>query len=225
VSTSTTETKTILTAVSKDSVTLELDAIVEVAGKRFAAEPQIIKQGFHGDAVNQDLKVKDPVAGQVTIEGRKVPCRIVQLECDGTTNKTMTSIYCSDTVAPYLLRRESVTSDLDGKNTLSDTTVEVVAQDVPWKVRSDIKNTCLTRTVHRHPKGTVTTWAITSTEVPGGVVSHSSKETDRNGRLIGRNTLELVDYGLQYDEEDKGGILRFKRRPRYRESSTRYPPR
>jgi hypothetical protein len=223
VSTSTTDTKSILTELSKDGVTLELDAVAEVAGKRFAAEPQIIKQGFHGEAVSRDLKVKEPAAGQVSIEGRKVPCRVVQLECAGAANKTVTNVYYSDTLAPYVLKRESITSDPEGKNTLSETTVEVLAQDLPWKVRSEIKSASILKTVHKHPKGTVTTWAIVSSEVPGGVIAHSSKETDKSGRLVARSTLELVDYGLQCEEDERGGVFRSKRRRSAR--SVPYSPR
>ena len=32
--------------------------------------------------------------------------------------------------------------------------------------------------------------------VPGGVVSHSSGDTDANGKTIRRSTLELIDYAI-----------------------------
>jgi hypothetical protein len=192
-----------------------------VAGKPFDAEPQTVKQGFHGETLCKDLKIKEQTAGQVTIEGRKVPCRIQQLECMGPTSKTVTRVYYSDTVPPYVLRREATTTDVDGENTLSETTVEVVAQDMPWKILTQRKGTTILKTVHKHPKGTATTWTLSSFEVPGGIVSHTSKEVDKSGRVIRRSTLELLGYELQYDEEPEQriGPLGRKRRPRLRDTT------
>jgi len=221
VSPSTAETTTSLVSVDKDSVTLEVQTTVEVAGKRFDAEPQNVKQGFHGETLCKDLKVKEQTAGQVAVEGRKIPCRIQQLECTGPTSQTVTRIYYSDTVPPYVLRREATTTDLDGENTLSETTVEVVAQDMPWKILAQRKGITILKTVHKHPKGTATTWTLSSADVPGGIVSHTSKEVDKSGRVIRRSTLELLGCGLQCDDEPEQriGPLGRKRRPRLRDTS------
>ena len=59
VSTSRTDTKTTLLEVSNDSVTLEVEACMEVAGKRFQVEPQTVKEGFHGEMAGSD----DPTEG------------------------------------------------------------------------------------------------------------------------------------------------------------------
>jgi hypothetical protein len=218
VNTSTTETRTILASVGKDGVVLEVQVIVEVAGKRFEAEPQVVKQSFYGDIVGNNLKLSEPSEGHVTIEGRKIPCHIQRLEytSPNSSHKTTTTLYYSDTVAPYVLRRETTTTDADGSTTLNETTIEVVTLDVPCKVLGEIRSAALVRTITRHAKGTITTLTFTSPEVPGGVVSHTSKETDKAGRLTRRSTLELVDYGLQCDEDAGGASYfgRFKRRPR-----------
>ena len=78
---------------------------------------------------------------------------------------------------------------------------------------------CL-KIVQRHAKGTVVTLAMTSSEVPGGVVSHLSKETDTSGRLVCRSNLELVSYGLQ-PEEERTGLFGRKRPPRTRKPAPR----
>src|SRR3990167_7403034 len=57
VSTSTTDSKTTLVDIDNDGVTLEIQASMEVAGKRFEAEPQTVKQGFHGELVGPNLKL------------------------------------------------------------------------------------------------------------------------------------------------------------------------
>ncbi len=111
---------------------------------------------------------------------------------------------------PYVLKREGVTTSADGKTVRSETAVEVVALDMPVRVRGETRSGSYVKTVHRNLKGTVTTLAVLLSDVPGGVVSHSSKEVDKSGRLIRRSTLELLDCGT---EPDRSAPIR-KRPPR-----------
>ena len=214
-STSATDTKTTLVDIDNDGVTLEIQACMEVAGKRFEAEPQTVKQGFHGDLVMPNLKLQAPVAGQVTIEDQKISCKVQQLESTGPDSKTVTTIYYCLALPPYLLKRESVTTDLEGKNVLSETTMEVISLNMPSEIRQgETKNGAYTMTVHKNGKGAVTTLAVlVLPEVPGGVVSSSSKEVDKTGRLVRRSTLKLVDYNDDPDK-DRTGLFGRKRPPR-----------
>ena len=225
-STSTTETRTTLMQVDAEGVTLELEVVHEVAGKQFAAEPRTVRQGFHGELICQNLKVNESRPGQVVIEGRKIPCRTVQLECSAPTSKTVTQVYYSDVVAPYLLKRHSVTSDLDGNNMLSETTADVVGLEMPSKARPKIRRMALIKTVNKHAKGTVVTWTYTSPAVPGGVIGHDSRELDKDGRLIRRSRLQLIGYGSAPEREWIGRFGRKRAlRPRKPKSGIRYVPR
>lgn len=214
VSTSTTDTKTILVDLDNDGVTLEIQACIEVAGKRFRAEPQTIKQGFHGELVGANLRIDGPTDALLTIEGQKIPCKLEHLESLVSNGKTVTKIYYSLTVAPYILKRESVTSDPESKNVLSQTTVEVTALNMPVEVLGELKNVSQVKTVHSSGNGTLTTWADVLPEVPGGVVGNSSKETDKSGRLVRRSTLKLIDYN-DSPEKDRTGIFG-RKHPRHR---------
>ena len=115
-STNHTETKTTLRQVDSDGVRLDIEVGMEVAGKQFDAQPQCIKQGFHGELLSPDLKVKPSQASQLTVDDRKVPCRSQQMELAAGDSKTLITVYYSDTVAPYILKRQSITTGLDGKN-------------------------------------------------------------------------------------------------------------
>jgi hypothetical protein len=222
-STSVTETKTTLTKVDPDGVTLDVEMGLEVAGRQFDAQPQCLRQGLYGEAAASDLKVKTPKPAQVTIEDRKILCRVQQVEFSGPNSKTTVNIYYSDTVAPYLLKRDSVTTDAEGKEVLNETSLDVIALEMPYRVLSDIKTTAYIKTVQKHPKGMITTLAVTSPDVPGGVVSHTSKEIDKSGRLIRRSTLELTKYGL-VPEAERSGLFGRKWSPRLRKTSPRSPP-
>jgi len=198
--TSTTETKTTLGALEADGAELLVEAVREVGGARIDAEPQTIKQGWHGELAGQDVKVTHPGAGEIVIRALKVPCQIEQLDLTGPASKTTTRIYYSDTVEPFILKRESVETDLEGK-TIGETTAEVVDVDVPCRILAIIRNTFLVKAVHTSEKGDTTTLAFTSTRVPGGVIRRTTKQRDATGRLIRQSSLELLDYGLGPEEE------------------------
>ncbi len=205
-----TNTKTTLLEVEKDGVRLEVEVMVEVSGKRFRKETEEHKQGFHGELAGRDLKVDETKTGEIVIQGRKVPCKILRLESAGAASKTVTSIYYSSKVAPYVLKRRSATTDPSGENSLSETSVDVMALNMPFGVMEQIVNSHLVRTVHKHPKGTITTWSFTSKEVPGGVVFQSSRETDKDRRLVGRSTLKVVGYGRDADSQRSGVFSRIR---------------
>lgn len=221
--TSMTEMQTTLQEVAEDGVTLLVETVVEVGGKRFGGEPQTVKQGWHGELANQEVKVSDLGTGEVTIQGRRIPCKTQQLELTGPTSKTTTKIYYSDTVEPFILRRESVETDLAGTTRLGETTVEVMDVDVPCRILANIiRNSFHVKAVYTHPKGSTVTVAFTSTRVPGGMIRHTAKEFDSDGRLVRQSTLELLDYGLD-GEEDRPGLLG-RRHPTRLHKPRRLPP-
>jgi len=223
--TSTTEKKTSLASVDKEGVTLEVEFVHEVAGKQFSADPQVVKQGFHGEGLCPDLKAKEGQSGKVVIEGRAIPCKILRIECDTPSGKKVTEIHYSATVPPHILRRHSVTSDPESKETLRDTTVDVVSLNWSHQLPPNIAETVLVRAVSKHPKGTVVTWAVTSPKVPGGIVRQRSRELDKQRRLVRRSRLELIDYGTK-SEREQVGLFHRKRPNRYRKSlsALRVPP-
>jgi hypothetical protein len=198
--TTTTERKTTLKGLSNDGVTLLVESVVEVGGKRLQTDPKTVKQGWHGELASQDVEVTHLGSGEIVIRNRRIPCKIEQLEVAGPADKTTTKIYYSDTVEPFILKRESVTTDLEG-NRLAETTVQVMDVDVPCRLLACIRNTFYVEAVHKNAKGTTTTVAFTSTRVPGGVVRHDSKQCDKNGRLVRQSSLRLLDYGLETEAE------------------------
>ena len=97
VGTSATDAKTTLIGIDGEGVTLEIRTYMEVAGKRFQNEPQIVKQGFHGEASVPEWKVDPPTDDHVTIEGRSIPCKLQTLEWADPHGKTTVHLYYSST--------------------------------------------------------------------------------------------------------------------------------
>ena len=202
--TSITETRTLLEEVQEDGVTLLIMVAVGLKGKQFGTDPQAVKQAFHGGLASREATVKNFGAAVVTIQGRRIPCKIEQVEVSTSTGKTTTKIYYSDSVEPYVLRRESVKTDPDGETVLSETTVEVVALDVPCRSISGLSRATHVKAIHKHAGGTTERVSVVSTAVPGGIVCQKSKELDENDHLVRRTTLELVDWGLRLETERAG---------------------
>jgi hypothetical protein len=220
--TSTTETKTTLKKVEDDGVTLLVETVVEIGGKRLDAEPQTIKQGLHGEPAGQGAKIKDAGAAKVTIEGREYPCRIEEVESTASNIKTLTKTYYSAAVAPYALRRESIATDVQTGATIGETEWHVAGLAMACRILRDIRRAAQVRSVYRHAKGTTTTSSITSIDVPGGIVCHTARELDGNSRLVRRSSLELVAYGVEPDD-GRWGVWR-RGRSGHRHRSTHYSP-
>lgn len=210
--TSVTETKTTLQNVAPDGVTLRVEAAVEVAGKERDAEPQTIKQGFHNELTGEKLVVRDLGKAELALDGLRVPCRVELLETTGPNSKTTTKMYYSTTLAPYVLKRETTTTDMGSGAVLNQSTLNVLSLDRPCEILRRRKRAAHVETVSKHPKGSVLTRALTCTDVPGGVICQTSEERDAKGRLIRRSTLQLLAYGFSPDDEYSVEIKRIPRR-------------
>jgi hypothetical protein len=175
----------------------------------------MVKQGFHGEALTPNLKTKEAGAAQVEIDERKIPCKTLKIESANDSSKTTTTIYYSTAVAPHILKRESKTTDLEGKETLSETTTTLISLDMPQRIEETTHSTAHLKTVQKTPKGTVVTLAVLCPDVPGGIIAHSLKELDANGKIVRRSVLEIVDYGSD-PENDRSGTFGRKRDKRHR---------
>jgi len=49
-------------------------------------------------------------------------------------------------------------------------------------------------------------------DVPGGIVSRTSKQLDADGNVTRRTTVELVDYGAVEEQAPDAGRRRYRRR-------------
>jgi len=222
VNTSISETKTSLEAVDAEGVTLRIEAVMEIAGKQLPAEPRIVRQGFHGDTVPGKVAVKSVGMSQVVIEGQTIACHVEQSESNGSQGKTVTRTYYTRALAPYVLRRESKTTDADGTTTLEESTFKVISLDRPCKILPHVKRAAWVEAVTTTPNGSTVTRAFTSPDVPGGVICHTADEHDKSGRLVRRSNLVLVEFGLDPEQEDSGFFGRVRGRGRRAHRSGSY---
>jgi len=205
-------TTTLQKAEVDGTLVLRVEAVLEVSGKRFEASPTQSRQGLHGETPGEKVTVSPLAEGEVEIEGRKIPCKIVQVQIDSPKGRSLIKTWYSRSVPPYVLRRQMRTWDPDGKTLGSETEMKVVALNVrcpELPLGSQAAEVLVTTT---HPKGKTVTKAITSPDIPGGIVCHTAEEFDAAGRLVRRSTLTLLDYGLTPARKDTGLFHRLRGR-------------
>jgi hypothetical protein len=199
ISTTVTDEHTELLGIQSNFVKLRVESEVEVAGKRFEAPIQTVSQGYHGEAAGERVAVLEVGEERAVVDGRTIPCRVRQYTiADGGQERRVKVHYTPD-VAPYVIRRETVTSGPNQQTALR-ADVEVVALEKPQQVFDEILTTSEVKTVIRNGKGSRVMLAAHAENVPGEVVSYTSQEYDSEGRLIRRSTMTLVDYGYSDPE-------------------------
>ena len=190
-----TETRTTLVAADAQGYSLRIESTVDVAGKRFVSQPQIVKHGYYGETAGQSVTVKKLGDEELVIGGRAVPSEVREATYDAEGIKRTSKIYISTRVPPYQLRRETTTAGVPVEQAVR-TTVETIAIGLPHRVLSEVQAAAYVKTTRTSPQGNKVTLEVHCENVPGGVVSHSASETDTSGNTIRRSTLELIDYAI-----------------------------
>ncbi len=196
--TSVKDTKTTLVEVTDTFFALKVETTVEVAGKKFVAEPYYLKQGYNGETNGQTVEIKKVGQEEIVIDGRKYLTEIRQVVINGDELKRVSTVHINELIPPHVLRRETTATDVAGNMKNYESLVEVVAVDMPYRVLTESKTVSHVKTTHRQVNGTSTVVMETHcANVPGSVVAHSSKEINAAGRIVSRETLELTEYQVE----------------------------
>lgn len=192
----TTETKTVLQETDANGVTLLVDVQAEVAGKRFPAQPKTMRIGFNGETNGERLEIRKTGTAEFEVGARKVPCDVFETVLNSDAKKIVSRVLYSKSFVPHILKRDSSLLLPDGVDAGQFTRVDAIAVEMPFKVLADVKSTTFLRTIQKHADGSTDTLEVYCADIPGGVVSHTSKELDAGGKTVRRSTLELLDYGV-----------------------------
>lgn len=188
------ETKTTLHQADEKGYTLKVEVTVEVAGKRFTAEPKYLAYGYHGELQGQKVEVQQLGNGHAEICGRKYITGSRRIVINSDTVQSISTVEYSDDVAPYFLKRTTESIDNETKTRNYHSIVEVVAVEMPEKVLTEVKSAAHVKTIESFGNGgNKVTLEVHCDSVPGGVVSHTSRQLGADNQIT-RSTLELVDY-------------------------------
>ena len=195
-STSTTETKTTLVAVDDSGCQLRQEVTLTLGAKRFISEPQTTRVGLFGETGGCQAVIKKLHTTELDAGGTVVLCDILEVKIASADKQIVSTIWHSDVVPPYILRRDTKLTDKEGELVHEETSVKVLALGMPCRVLSEIKSGTYLHTVTNCAKGSKITVEVICTDVPGGVVSRSHSELDNRGKAVRQSTLELIGYGV-----------------------------
>jgi hypothetical protein len=215
-STTASDVRTTLTRADGRHITLRVVMTLDAGGRRFDTAPQVIDHGYYGETTGQAARVRDLGKAAVVIDGREIPVQTREASIETGKQKTVNKFFETGALAPYLLRRETHFTDVSNPAADHDETSEVIAVDKPYRVQSEIRPVSFERVVQKDAHGTTITVDVTSVDVPGGIVSRTSKQLDAQGHVVRRTTVELVDYGAVEEQVPEGGRRRLYRRRRLR---------
>tara|TARA_Y100001933_G_scaffold187406_1_gene186401 strand:- start:6417 stop:7280 length:864 start_codon:yes stop_codon:yes gene_type:complete len=201
--------------------TLRIESVLEVGGKKFDSPVRTISVGYHGEEIGNRTLMQDIGPEDTKVDGEQIPCRVRQYEIESPGQHKLIKLHYSDECAPYVLRRETVTTLGEDEDPAYRNQLEVTALDRPHPVLDEIKTTSHQKMVKTNGKSATTKWSIHAGDVPGEVVSYRSEEKDNQGHLIRRSTMELMDYGYdapfdEIEEVEQKVRRRDKRRSRRR---------
>jgi hypothetical protein len=189
---------------TQERITLQFTTTVNVAGKRFETPPTVVVQGPFGETDGESAKEEALPNAKVEFEGVQYDCQRRRVEIVGASTKRVVESVSNERFALAPLRR--VETLLDAKNeTISTTKSDIVAVNLPQQVLYETRPVTYVRTLHRNHKVAATTLSVCCADIPGQIVSASTKESDGQGRVVRRNTLELMEFQSVVDEP--GGIL------------------
>ena len=199
--TSTVETQTTLSKVDERGMCLKIDVCTQVNGRRIEGVPQQIEQGFWGQPTG--LPATERIVGQnkLLIEGTEVPCTIHEASYSDGKHHTVSKQYVSPNQTPFVLKRETLTTVGENTTPRYRTVSEVYALQMPYKIGNEINIASHERLVRQTPEETLISLDVTVPEIPGAVVSRTTKELDTAGRLIRHSTMEIISYHIA-DEND-----------------------
>ncbi len=199
INTSVARTRTTLSGVNDDGVTLKVEATVDLAGKQVQSEPQTLLQGWRGDPLDRETTIKELGNDAVTISGTHIPCRVE--ESDSVTPGGPASHEACGFRTAYLrmcygAKRPPMIT------TTTKWSARPRSRSWPSRARSACCGAIARRpncaSYRRIPAGVIRTTLWSSLEVPGGVVAHESEEFDAEGRLARRSKLKLVGYSGEF---------------------------
>ncbi len=190
VSTSTSSARLTLARSTDGEVTLEVgEGTVEYAGKTFPTPAAKLVLRPYGETDGEKVTIVDTSeAGLNNLDGRNL--KAVIAGGDGT--REVTSVFRNASTA-LPARRIVKTFDSQGES-ISTTTTDEFAANVPYPVGGGIRPTTYYGTLYRNHKLSSTAVVAKSSDVPGHLVHATTVERDASGRIFRRTSQELVDY-------------------------------
>ena len=186
------ETLSTLTQVDEDGYELRLDVDVKVGDRVFDTPSQSLKRGRVRQTQGETYRIAIQGSANLIIDGKTIPTTVYQIVYGEGESQRVSKIHYSSVICPFVLRQESHRGgDVDGS---PETTVEVIALDMPYFVLNESKTVAYVKTTKKQDERLTVTYEVHCADIPGGLVSHSSITRNTDGKLLERSSLTLLEY-------------------------------
>ncbi len=185
-----------LKAIAEGSYTLEVQATIDLAGKRITGDRQTRQLNMLTDSTAHIGTTHRLEPAELTIDGRTVRCEVWKLTAQDEQHKYRQQIFYAPNQWPFVLQREnSELSDMPEAEPHSKQSSQVVALSVPYLVGGKPVSCSCTKVVRQSNKGTTVRMELQADNVPGGVVAAWVIDTDAQRQPSRWSLLELIDFG------------------------------
>ncbi len=196
VSRSVTTQKEILQAVAEGKYVLQVQATVDLGGKRIVGDWKTHVLHLATDGAGPISDSRRVENRSLSLAGRAVECQVFELRyLEGDRNLTELVYYDSQRF-PFVLQRETF-ADNGQQETTTETEqlIEVTAQAVPYRVGEQLLDCCCLRTLRHRTKGDTLRLAFSTLTVPGGEVAVWSTDFGAQGQRVRWSVTTLLAYG------------------------------
>jgi len=191
--TNVTDTKYTLESVEDNRFALRLENAVNIGGQNFTPDPQLIYYDFYQQRLGDAFTVTVLKPEVLSIQRKQVTCQVCKYTQKTEDWVQETTLWYSSLVMPYILKKELVRKSVADGTILSRSTTTVTetsALRVFGRLLANyqILNIKISGTNRIETKGNY------SDNVPGGLLSEVSVETNASNRVVSRTETTLLNY-------------------------------
>lgn len=193
---SVTTQKEILKAVSEDSYVIDVQATVDVSGKRIQGpwNTRVLRLATdRPGAIFSSTRQDDHL---LALSIGAVSCQVWEVRYSDESSNLVDRVYYSPEVYPHVLARNVIEQTEDSPVEMAPLdAVATVAQTLPHTFEGRILESVTQQTVRRREKGNSQTVAILASEIPGGELEAQSTDFNSAGRRIRWSVQKLLGHG------------------------------
>jgi len=193
---SVTTQREILKAIADDSYVIDVQATVDVSGKRIQGPWNTRVLRLATDRPGAIFSSTRQADHMLALPIGAVSCQVWEVRYSDESSNLLDRVYYSPEVYPHVLARNVIEQSEDTPIEMAPLdAVTTVARSLPHNFEGRILECVAQQTIRRRDKGNSQTVAILSSEIPGGELETQSTDFDSSGRRIRWSVQKLIGHG------------------------------
>lgn len=199
---SVTTQKEILKAIADDSYVIDVQATVDVAGKRIAGPWNTRVLRLCTDRPGAIFKSAQKQDELLPLNVGATNCQVFEVQYSDESRNLCDRIYFSSEVFPHVLHRDTVEQSENSPIANSpEYDMSIIAREVPFEWEGRMIDCVTQQVIRRHEKGESQTLSLLSPEIPGGEIRSHATDFDVSGKRIRWSVQRLLGYGTTHTSD------------------------